>query len=95
MAEFRAELDHFIDMTELEQRHQLSAHIPSAADYLSRRLGTGAVGVCLPANEYSLSSQSRLEYLLTLSRLDFAGNWKFRKPQGICQACSYCRKQPI
>lgn len=48
---FVGELDFFLQMTELEQETQLSGEMPSPKDYLRRRMGSGAVGVCLPMTE--------------------------------------------
>lgn len=42
----------FVDMSELEQRVQLSGHLPSLESYQFRRMGTSAVAVCLAIHEY-------------------------------------------
>lgn len=41
----------FVDMSKLEQRVQLSGHLPTVESYLRRRMGTSAVAVCLAIHE--------------------------------------------
>ena len=45
------QIEHFVNMTALEQRVQLSDHLPSLESYRKRRLGSSAVGVCLAIHE--------------------------------------------
>lgn len=48
------QLEFFVEMSELEQRVQLSGHLPSLESYQRRRMGTSAVGVCMAIHEYAL-----------------------------------------
>jgi len=49
------QLELFVEMSELEQRVQLSGHLPSVESYQRRRMGTSAVAVCLAIHEYAPS----------------------------------------
>ena len=52
------QIELFVDMSELEQRVQLSGHLPSVESYRRRRMGTSAVAVCLAIHEYVPSPHS-------------------------------------
>ena len=47
------QIEHFVQMSELEQRAQLSGDLPSVESYQRRRMGTSAVAVCLAIHEYN------------------------------------------
>ena len=49
---FLRELIFYIEMSALEQRVQISEKIPTIEEYLERRMGSGAVGVCWAITEY-------------------------------------------
>lgn len=51
---FSDELRFFVQMTGVEQSTQLEGGLPSIEQYLQRRMGSSAVGVCLAITEYSL-----------------------------------------
>lgn len=57
-------------MTEVEQVCSLNDHLPSVEDYLQRRMGSSAVGVCLALTEYTLTGFLWL-LLLTIYRYAF------------------------
>ena len=57
-------------MTDLEQRCLMSGELPSIEEYQARRMGSGAVGVCLALTEYVLSCEER-DFELTLERYCF------------------------
>ena len=68
------ELEFYIEMTEVEQREQLSEHLPSVESYNRRRMGSGAV--LLAIHEYVPSPPSKLE--LELIHTQPIGTlWKF------------------
>ncbi|CAG8949918.1 hypothetical protein HYFRA_00004248 [Hymenoscyphus fraxineus] len=48
---FLNELEFFVNMTDVEQRCQMS-ELPSVEEYQKRRMGSSAVGVCLAITEY-------------------------------------------
>ncbi|KAE8149091.1 terpenoid synthase [Aspergillus avenaceus] len=50
---FLEELDFFLDMTHLEQLVQSSDELPTVEEYSRRRMGSGAVGVCLAITAYA------------------------------------------
>ncbi len=54
------EIEVFVNMSELEQRVQLSGQLPSVESYQRRRMGTSAVGVCLAIQEWVSLPHSRL-----------------------------------
>ena len=57
------ELLFFIRMCEQEQRVKISPDLPTVEDYMSRRMGPSAVGVCLAIMEYvSINIYSFFEY---------------------------------
>lgn len=56
---FLKELRFFIDMTEEEQRLQMTHHLPTVEEYSRRRMGSSAVRVCLAINEYELFLSQR------------------------------------
>ncbi|KAH6662813.1 isoprenoid synthase domain-containing protein [Halenospora varia] len=49
---FLNELIFFVDMTDLEQRCQMSEKLPTVEEYRKRRMGSSAVGVCVAITEY-------------------------------------------
>lgn len=53
----------FVDMSEVEQRVQLSGHLPSVESYQRRRMGTSAVGVCLVLHECVQMSSRRSHFV--------------------------------
>ena len=61
------QLEFFVEMSDLEQRVQLSGHLPSLESYQRRRMGTSAVGVCLAIHEYVPSPYGKLVLILTLN----------------------------
>ncbi|KAL1877797.1 hypothetical protein Plec18167_004766 [Paecilomyces lecythidis] len=48
---FFRELEYFIDMVDEEQKVLLSGRLPTVEEYQRRRMGSGAVGVCLAITE--------------------------------------------
>ncbi|PWY88674.1 terpenoid synthase [Aspergillus sclerotioniger CBS 115572] len=50
---FQGELDYFLEMTHLEQLVQSSNELPTVEAYSRRRMGSGAVGVCLAITAYA------------------------------------------
>ncbi|KAI0190904.1 isoprenoid synthase domain-containing protein [Xylaria flabelliformis] len=50
---FLEELIFFIKMCEEEQKVQMNGRFPSVEEYLQRRMGSSAVGVCLAITEYA------------------------------------------
>jgi hypothetical protein len=56
------QIELFVAMSELEQRVQLSGHLPSVESYRRRRMGTSAVAVCLAIHEYISSLPSRVVF---------------------------------
>lgn len=48
---FLHELRYYISMCEEEQRVQVSSRLPTVNDYMCRRMGSSAVGVCLALTE--------------------------------------------
>ncbi len=59
------QIEHFIEMSELEQRVQLSGDLPSVESYQRRRMGTSAVAVCLAIHEYNKIVPSPLMYTIS------------------------------
>jgi uncharacterized protein related to proFAR isomerase len=53
----------FVEMSEVEQRVQLSGHIPSVESYQRRRMGTSAVGVSLALHECVQISSQRSHFI--------------------------------
>ena len=45
------QIEFFIEMTALEQSSRLSDQLPSLKSYTERRVGTGAVLICLAIHE--------------------------------------------
>lgn len=58
------ELELYIKMTELEQRVQLSARLPSLELYNHYRMGSGAVGVLVAIHEYISSPSNFIRHLI-------------------------------
>jgi hypothetical protein len=50
---FLDELVYFIDACQLEQQKQVQGHMPTTREYLERRMGSGAVRVCLALSEFA------------------------------------------
>ncbi|KAH8700035.1 isoprenoid synthase domain-containing protein [Phaeosphaeriaceae sp. PMI808] len=50
---FLNELVYFIESCQLEQQNQVEGHMPTAREYLQRRMGSGAVRVCLALSEFA------------------------------------------
>ena len=48
---FLDELVYYIKMTEIEQQFQMSGRIPSVDQYMTHRMGSSAVRVCLAIME--------------------------------------------
>lgn len=51
MRTFVDELIFFIDMCEEEQKFQMTPQLPTVEEYMKRRMGSSAVGVCLATME--------------------------------------------
>ena len=45
------EIEFFLQMSAKEQKVSLDEHLPSVEQYIQRRMGTSAVGVCLAMTE--------------------------------------------
>lgn len=54
---FLDELEYFVVMTEVEQFCSLRDNLPSVDEYLQRRKGSSAVGVCLALTEYAFDME--------------------------------------
>ncbi|KAF2964683.1 hypothetical protein GQX73_g8904 [Xylaria multiplex] len=50
---FLKELMFFVDMCQEEHKFQMTADMPTPEQYIQRRMGSGAVRVCLAINEYT------------------------------------------
>ncbi|KAF2630913.1 terpenoid synthase [Macroventuria anomochaeta] len=50
---FLNELVYFVESCQLEQQNQVEGHLPTAQEYLQRRMGSGAVRVCLALSEFA------------------------------------------
>jgi hypothetical protein len=50
---FLTELVYFVESCQLEQQNQVEGHLPAAQEYLQRRMGSGAVRVCLALSEFA------------------------------------------
>jgi hypothetical protein len=50
---FLNELVYFVESCQLEQQTQVEGHLPTAQEYLQRRMGSGAVRVCLALSEFA------------------------------------------
>ena len=48
---FLYEFIHFVEMTDIEQRVQMSDKLPTVEEYMHRRMGSSAVGICLAMTE--------------------------------------------
>ena len=52
---FISELLLFVEMTGVEQETQMTGVIPTVEEYMDRRMGSSAVGLCLAITEYDLT----------------------------------------
>lgn len=43
----------FVNSTQIEQQHQVDNYLPTVEEYMSRRIGSSAVRVCLALTEFS------------------------------------------
>ena len=50
---FLDELVYFVESCQLEQQNQVEGHLPTAKEYHQRRMGSGAVRVCLALSEFA------------------------------------------
>ncbi|KAH9871549.1 hypothetical protein J1614_005804 [Plenodomus biglobosus] len=50
---FLTELVYFVESCQLEQQNQVEGHWPASQEYLQRRMGSGAVRVCLALSEFA------------------------------------------
>jgi len=46
------ELELFVQMTGVEQQYQMNERLPTVEEYMERRMGSSAVGVCLAMTEF-------------------------------------------